>query len=56
MGYHLNRLDEPIFMALPKPMLTEFSIHYILESCVQHKRKALKCDVPSDKAKDKVSF
>ena len=33
MGYRLNRLDEPIFMAVPKPMLTEFSIRYILESC-----------------------
>ena len=33
MGYRLNRLDEPIFMAVPKPMLTEFDIHYILESC-----------------------
>ena len=36
MGYHLNRLDEPIFMAVPKPMLTEFGIHYILESCAVH--------------------
>ena len=28
MGYRLNRLDEPIFMAGPKPMLlTEFAIH-----------------------------
>ena len=35
MGYRLNRLDEPIFMAVPKPMLTEFGIHYILESCVE---------------------
>ena len=26
-------LDEPIFMAGPKPMLTEFGIHYRLESC-----------------------
>ena len=33
MGYRLNRLDEPIFMAVPKPMLTESGIHYILESC-----------------------
>ena len=33
MGYRLNRLDEPVFMAVPKPMLTEFGIHYILESC-----------------------
>ena len=41
MGYRLNRLDEPIFMAVPKPMLTEFGIHYRLESCVVDcKRKA----------------
>ena len=33
MGYRLNRLDEPVFMAVPKPMLTEFRIHYRLESC-----------------------
>ena len=36
VGYCLNRLDEPIFMALPKPILTEFGIHYRLESCVRH--------------------
>ena len=34
MGYRLNRLDEPIFMAGPKPMRTEFGIHPRLESCV----------------------
>ena len=28
-----NRLDEPIFIAVAKPMLTEFGIHYRLESC-----------------------
>ena len=33
MGYHLNRLDETIFMAVPKPLLTEFGIHHRLESC-----------------------
>ena len=26
MGYHLNRLDEPVFMAGPKPMRTDFGI------------------------------
>ena len=35
MGYRLNRLDEPVFMAVPKPMLTEFGIHYRLESCAK---------------------
>ena len=34
MGYCLNRLDEPVFIAGPKPMRTEFSIHHRLESCV----------------------
>ena len=33
MGYRLNRLDGPVFMAVQKPMLTEFGIHYRLESC-----------------------
>ena len=33
MGYRLNRLDQPVFMAVPKPMLTEFGIHYRLENC-----------------------
>ena len=33
MGYRLKRLDEPIFMAGPKPMRTEFGIHHRLESC-----------------------
>ena len=34
MGYRLNRLDEPVFMVVPKPLQTEFGIHYRLESCV----------------------
>ena len=33
MGYRLNCLDETVFMAVPKPLLTEFGIHYRLESC-----------------------
>ena len=33
MGYRLKRLDEPIFMAGPKPMRTDFGIHQRLESC-----------------------
>ena len=32
MGYRLNRLDGPVFMAGPKPILTEFGIHQSLES------------------------
>ena len=31
--YRLNRHDELVFMAGPKLMLTEFGIHYTLESC-----------------------
>ena len=34
MGYRLNRLDEPVFMAVSKPMQTEFGIHHRLECCV----------------------
>ena len=33
MGYRLNRLDEPVFIAVSKPLLTEFGIHHRLESC-----------------------
>ena len=36
MGYRLNRLDEPVFIAVSKPLLTEFGIHYRLESCDTH--------------------
>ena len=32
MGYHLNLLDEPVFIAVSKPLLTEFGIHPRLES------------------------
>ena len=35
MGYRLNGLDGPVFMAGPKPMLNEFGIHSRLESCEQ---------------------
>ena len=31
--YCLNRHDEPITMAGPKTILTEFGIHHRLESC-----------------------
>ena len=34
MGYRLNRLDEPVFIAVSKPLPTEFGIHHRLESCV----------------------
>ena len=35
MGYRLNRLDEPVFMAVSKPLRTEFGIHHRLKSCVK---------------------
>ena len=33
MGYHLNSLDEPVFIAVSKPLLSEFGIHLRLGSC-----------------------
>ena len=33
MGYRLNGLDELVFIAVAKPLLTEFGIHHRLESC-----------------------
>ena len=29
----MNRLDEPVFIAASKPLLTEFGIRHRLESC-----------------------
>ena len=46
MGYRLNRLDESVFMAGPKPMQTEFAIHHRLESCV--KDNGMKALQPAD--------
>ena len=37
MGYRLNRLDEPVFMAVSKPLLTEFGIYHRLESCAMQR-------------------
>ena len=34
LKHRLNCLDEPVFMAVPKPMQTEFGIHQRLESYV----------------------
>ena len=36
MGYRLNRLDEPVLIAVSRPLLTEFGIHYVLEGCAPH--------------------
>ena len=35
MGYRLNCLDEPVLIAVSKPLLTEFGINHRLESCEQ---------------------
>ena len=36
-----SRRQEPVLMAVPKPMLTEFVIHQGLESCVLHYMKGM---------------
>ena len=36
MGYRLKCLDERVFMAVSKPLLTEFGIHHRWESCGQY--------------------
>ena len=41
----MNRLGEPIFMAVPKHMRTEFGIHLRLESC-GHTSQDLEADLP----------
>ena len=33
MGYRLNCLDQPVFIAVSKPLLTEFGNYLRLESC-----------------------
>ena len=33
MGNRFNRPYELVFMAVAKPVLTEFGVHYRLESC-----------------------
>ena len=33
----MNRLDEPVFIAVSKPLLTEFGINHRLESCAHLK-------------------
>ena len=40
VGYRLNRLDEPIFIEVSIPLLTEFGIHFRLESCAGVATKA----------------
>ena len=35
--YRLNRLEQPVFMAVPKPMLTEFGIHHRLQTISQNR-------------------
>ena len=50
MGYRLNRLDEPVFVTVSKPLLREFGIHRRLESCVYDSfafAQAWRCDETS---------
>ena len=64
MGYRLNRLDEPVFIAVSKPLLTEFDIHQRLESCegywLFHKNKLVtvrkKQDIVSSNFTNKMLF
>ena len=47
MGHRLNRLDEPVFMAVSRPLLTAFGIHHRLESCdllLERYYYVLECD------------
>ena len=37
----MNCLDEPVFMTVSKPLLTELGIHHRLESCVTYLRQYL---------------
>ena len=39
VGYHLNCLDEPVYLAVSKPLLTEFGIHHRLDSCALLQQK-----------------
>ena len=43
MGYRLNRLDEPVFLAVSIPLLTEFGICHRLESCALVLKCKQKC-------------
>ena len=46
VGYQLNCLDEPVFRAVSKPLLTEFGIHHRLESvviCIENLVKSDSC-------------
>ena len=62
MGYCLNRLDEPVFIAVPKPVLTEFGILYKLESCALFyfgttcNKGHCQCQVPCEGAEILVEF
>ena len=48
MGYRGYHLDEPVLIAVSKPLLTEFGIHHRLESCVLLKPLTKKVGVQAD--------
>ena len=53
----MNRLDEPVFMAMSKPLLTEFGIHHGLESCVnQDRHKTWDLNTSFFKARQYVAY
>ena len=42
MGYHLNRLDERVFMEVPKPMQTDLGIHHrLVVGMIQNQMKQI---------------
>ena len=41
MGCCLNRLDEHGFIAVLKPVLFDFGIHYRFESCAFHAKSSI---------------
>ena len=53
MGYRLN-LDEPIFMAGPKPMRIEFGIHQRWESCATAESDARKNTAWASRASQRI--
>ena len=56
MGNRLNRLDETVFMAVPKPLLTEFGIHFRLESYVSNDLQTKRLSVSEYWIRDELSL
>ena len=43
VGYRLTRLDNPVFIALPKPIKTELSIHFTIDWKIVDSLRTVKC-------------